>query len=143
MTDGVTASGGNWMPPFALRSRNLDDPTADLLNSMMASVERANKIDMGRPGYHLGTGFYETSEGTAAASVLKIILLDDALLPGTYDLPGIASGKLMAAAGSGRLAPTGTTVDVVNYSTSIYAPIGGLVLAQTALGVLVAIWSAS
>ena len=139
----IPAAGANWMPPFQLRSRQWNDPTADVLNAAFAAAERANKIDFGHPGIHLGTGFYDTPDSPAAASVLKIVLLDDALLPGTYDLPGIASGKLMTAAGGGRLTVTGTSVDVVNYSTSIYAPIGGLVLAQTALGVLVAVASAS
>lgn len=143
MAERTTASGGNWLAPSQFRSTNFEDPFSDILNSALGGIERANRIDMGKPGYHLGTGFYETPVPSGASSVLQIVLLDDALLPGTYDLPGTARGKLMSPAGNGRLMVSGSEVDVYNYSTSIYAPIGGLVLAQTALGVLVAIGSAS
>ena len=139
---GIEAAGAGWRMPGKLKSKNFRDSTAPLLNSIGDSVERANKMDFGREGIHTQHGFFQTNPDAAQSSAMIIVLLRDALFPGTYDLPGVASGTLMEQSGSGNtLQDTGEDVEVVNYSTSIYGPIGGLVLCNTFNGLNVAVGS--
>ena len=136
-------AGPNWTPPGEVRpkpSRKGDRVAADLLNSIGAAASRANKLDFGRPGLHTQSGFFSTEVQQDSGSSMKIVLLQDALLPGTYDLPGTASGFLMFPNGN-RLAATSELIEVVNYSTSIYGPIGGIVFVMTFEGLNVAVGS--
>lgn len=136
----ITAPGPGWRPPGKIRSKNFRDATGALLNSMGEAVARANQMDFGREGIHTQNGFFATNPEQASSSSLKIVLLRDSLLPGTYDLPGVANGVLMEPSGN-RLLPGSDVVSVVNYSTSIYGPIGGLVMAMEWNGLLVAVGS--
>ena len=138
-------ASANWTPPGTIKpksgGRSGDRLAADLLNDMGGAAARANKLDFGRPGIHTQSGFYSTETQQAAGSTMKIVLLLDALLPGTYDLPGLANGSVMQVSSGSRLTATSEVVSVVNYSTSIYGPIGGLVLCQTFNGLNVAVGS--
>ena len=139
---GTTAPGPGWRMPGKLKSKNFRDATAPILNSMGDSVERANRMDFGAPGIHTQHGFFSAPQDQGSSgSAMRIVLLQDALLPGTYDLPGTAKGALMEISSGNRLAATSEIIDIVNYSTSIYGPIGGLVMCQTFSGLNVAIGS--
>lgn len=127
--------------PGKLKSKNFRDATPAILNSIGDAVQRANNMDFGREGIHTQHGFYATSPQATSSSVLRIAILQDALLPGTYDLPGVAKGKLLHVSSGNNLSPSADTIDIVNYSTSIYGPIGGLVFTQTFEGLNVAIGS--
>jgi hypothetical protein len=138
------APGPGWRPPGELVSKSGRDSTADYLNSIAGVAARANHFDLGTPGIHYGHAFHPTpDQQKATGSSLVILLLEDALLPGTYDLPGMASGYVMESTSSGTLVKTGDVRTVVNYSTSIYAPVGGLVLSQTFGSLLVATGSSN
>ncbi len=137
-------ANANWTPPGTVKpktgGRRGDQLAADLLNDLGGAAQRANRMDFGRPGIHTQSGFYSTETQQDAGSTMKIVLLNDALFPGTYDLPGTASGFLMEANG-GTLKVSSQAVSVVNYSTSIYGPIGGLVYVMTFNGLNVAVGS--
>ena len=141
MTSRVSAPGAGWRPAGQFKKAGLNSEVVENLNAMADSAARANVMDFGKEGIHTSQGFYSTGGSQAQSSVMKIVLLQDALLPGTYDLPGQAKGAIMELGSNNRLAQTSEVVDVVNYSTSIYGPIGGLVLAQEWSGVLVAVGS--
>ncbi len=136
-------AGPNWNPPGTVKPKGVrrgDRGAADLLNELGSAAARANKLDFGRPGLHTQSGFYSTEVASDGGSTLRIALLRDALMPGTYDLPGTAIGTLMSPNGN-RLEATGQDVEIVNYSTSIYGPIGGVVYVLDFQGLLVAIGS--
>lgn len=130
----VVGPGPNWQPPNTLSPRSgAYQAEADFRNSLHGAVARANNLDFGQPGWHFGHAFYPQNREQVEqnSTTLAIIRLEDALLPGTPDLPGIATGYLMKKLSNHRLTATTTSVTVLNYSTSIYAPIGGLALALT------------
>lgn len=109
---------------------------------MGEAVSRANQMDFGKEGIHTQNGFFSTNSDQSQSSIIQIIKLIDALLPGTEDMPGRAQGYVMEESSGDRIVSTGTTVSVLNYSTSIYGPIGGLVLAlPSSSGKLIAIGS--
>lgn len=119
-----------------------DQLTSSELQRMQDQLQRLTRVP-NVPGLTTSWGFYPDQVQSSESVSVQFVLLDDALFPGTYDLPGEAKGKLMAPSGNKKMAPTSEVVDVLNYSTSIYAPIGGIAICQpTSLG-LVAIGSAS
>ena len=128
--------------PGKLKSKNFRDATPAILNSIGDAVQRANNMDFGREGIHTQHGFYATgTQQSSPGSTLKIAILQDALMPGTYDLPGVAKAKLLHVLSGNNLSISSDLIDIVNYSTSIYGPIGGLVFSQTFEGLNVAIGS--
>lgn len=141
MTSRVSAPGAGWRPAGQFKKDGLNRDVVENLNAMADAAGRANAVDFSEEGIHTSAGFYKTGNRQAASSAMQIILLSDALFPGTYDMPGTAKGVLMEVASGNRLSQTSESVDVVNYSTSIYGPIGGLILAQEWSGLLVAIGS--
>lgn len=99
-------------------------------------------MDFGKEGIHTQNGFFSTNSDQSASSQIQVIKLIDALLPGTEDLPGRAQGYLMQESSNDRMIPSSEVVSVVNYSTSIYGPIGGIVLAMSnSSGKMIAIGS--
>lgn len=125
---GITAPGPGWRPPGKIKPK-FKDALPSLLNSMGEAVARANQMDFGREGIHTQHGFFSANPEQAQSSQVQVIKLIDALLPGTEDIPGRANGYLMQESSNDRMAATTESVSIVNYSTSIYGPIGGIVLA--------------
>lgn len=138
----ITAPGPGWRPPGKVKSGNFRDSTGALLNSIGDAVARANHMDFGREGIHTQHGFYATNpDPPQQSSAVTVAQMQDALFPGTHDLPGTGKAKIMTVSSGNRLSATSEVVSVVNYSTSIYAPIGGIVGLMPFNGAYMAIWS--
>lgn len=139
----MTMPGPGWQPTGKIQPNKKGSQTeADYLNALAEAAARANHLDFSKPGFHTQSGFYATEQSSSSGSTMKIVLLQDALLPGTYDLPGTANGLRMTVS-NGKLVVTSESIPVVNFSTSIYGPIGGLVYTLSYEGLNVAIGSAA
>lgn len=131
--------GMGWEPPSYQAG---PAPSHEDWNSIAQQVARLSRRQ--GAGIYNGAGNFP-DEGDDAVSSRKVFLtLQDALLPGTFDLPGEAKGFVMRQGSGKRRVATSETVTVYNYSTSIYAPIGGGVYAEEdSEGTLVALASFS
>jgi hypothetical protein len=114
-----------WEPP---RYEPGPAPSSEDWNSIAQQVARLSRRQ--GPGIYNGAGNFP-DDGDDSVSTKRVFLtMQDAMLPGTFDLPGEGYGLVMVKSGSGRMSASSTRKKVVNYSTSIYAPIGGGVIAE-------------
>lgn len=113
-----------WEPPRTYHPGPA--PTHEDWNTLVQQVARLSR--MTGTGLNTGVGFFPDQSDDGGGSPVQFVKMLDPLFPGTYDLPGIGDGNLMVPASGNRLSKTSSVVSVVNYSTSIYAPIDGLVV---------------
>jgi hypothetical protein len=130
--------------PGSLKSKSFRDETANLLNSMGEALERAAKPDLGLPGIHTQSGFFQPREQPAPDAVW--VTLSENLDPGSIDEPSDAYGTILRPNYSPMdqsLGDTSEPIQVFNYVPEIFANEGDTVLAVPINGIWTAVLPAA